>query len=135
MHSKKYLYELTYNHLREQILNCQLECGSRLPSIQQLANMYHVSTKTISAIERGKNGISVATLMDLCKYLEVSTDYILFGYDTDINYVIQKKLKRLHPMQMKFVERIMDEIIPLVQCMYEEGVLVDDKTMLDKTES
>ena len=54
---------------------------------------------------------------------------------TDINYVIQKKLKRLHPMQMKFVERIMDEIIPLVQCMYEEGVLADDKTMLDKTES
>ena len=38
-------------------------------------------------------------------------------------------------MQMKFVERIMDEIIPLVQCMYEEGVLADDKTMLDKTES
>ncbi|WP_411335839.1 GntR family transcriptional regulator [Ruminococcus gauvreauii] len=52
MHSKKYLYELTYNHLREQILNCQLECGSRLPSIQQLANMYHVSTKTIRTVLR-----------------------------------------------------------------------------------
>ena len=77
----------------------------------------------------------LAEMLNLCKYLEVSTDYILFGYDTDINYVIQKKLKRLHPMQMKFVERIMDEIIPLVQCMYEEGVLADDKTMPDKTES
>ena len=52
LHSKKHLYELTYNHLREQILNCQLECGSRLPSIQQLANMYHVSTKTIRTVLR-----------------------------------------------------------------------------------
>lgn len=125
-------FRYNYIHSGERIAKARKEMKY---TQKELAEMLNVSTKTISAIERGKNGISVATLMDLCKYLEVSTDYILFGYDTDINYVIQKKLKRLHPMQMKFVERIMDEIIPLVQCMYEEGVLVDDKTMLDKTES
>ena len=122
-------FRYNYIHSGERIAKARKEMK------YTLAEMLNVSTKTISAIERGKNGISVATLMDLCKYLEVSTDYILFGYDTDINYVIQKKLKRLHPMQMKFVERIVDEIIPLVQCMYEEGVLADDKTMPDKTES
>ena len=101
---------------------------------KELADKMGVCTKTISAIERGKNGISVATLIDLCKYLEVSTDYILFGYDTEINYVIQKKLKRLRPEQQKFVEQLVDKIIPLVQCMYEDIALSADKTMFDKTE-
>lgn len=120
-------FRYNYIHSGERIAKARKEMKY---TQKELAEMLSVSTKTISAIERGKNGISVETLIDLYKYLEVSTDYILFGYDTDINYVIQKKLKGLRPEQQKFVMQILDEIIPLVQCMYEE----DDKNMSDKTE-
>ena len=124
-------FRYNYIHSGERIAKARKEMKY---TQKELAEMLNVSAKTISAIERGKNGISVETLIDLCKYLEVSTDYILFGYETEINYVIQKKLKGLRPEQQRFVMQILDEIIPLVQCMYEEGIVADDKNMSDKTE-
>ena len=38
-----------------------------------------MSSNNLSCLERGTTGMSVPTLMALCKVLEVASDYILFG--------------------------------------------------------
>lgn len=45
----------------------------------QIAEIIDMSSKNFSQIERGETGISISTLISLCKVLEVSSDYILFG--------------------------------------------------------
>ena len=50
MQSKLHLYEIVYTILREQILNSQLEYGSQLPSVRQLAKQHRVGAKTIKTV-------------------------------------------------------------------------------------
>lgn len=45
----------------------------------QLAELIEMSSKNFSQIERGETGISLSTLISLCKFLDISADYILFG--------------------------------------------------------
>lgn len=49
MHSTQHLYKLIYSRLKKQILTGQLEYGSLLPSISQLARLHQVSSKTIQS--------------------------------------------------------------------------------------
>ncbi|BFL47560.1 GntR family transcriptional regulator [Lactonifactor longoviformis] len=50
MQSKLHAYEIVYTILKEQILNSQLEYGSQLPSVRQLAQQHRVGTKTIKTV-------------------------------------------------------------------------------------
>ncbi len=45
----------------------------------ELAEFINMNSKNISQLERGITGISLSTLINICKTLEVSADYILFG--------------------------------------------------------
>ena len=45
----------------------------------QIAEIIDMSSKNFSQLERGETGMSISTLISLCKTLEVSADYILFG--------------------------------------------------------
>lgn len=46
---------------------------------EELAELISMSTKNISAIERGRVGISLSTLKCICEKLNISSDRILFG--------------------------------------------------------
>ena len=46
---------------------------------EYVAEKLDVSCQHISDIERGLNGMSVPSLMELCKVLDIDADYILFG--------------------------------------------------------
>ena len=46
---------------------------------EKLAEQLDISTNHLSAIERGVYGISVDNLRKLCRLLDVSADYLLFG--------------------------------------------------------
>ena len=48
----------------------------------EVSEMIGMSSKNFSQLERGMTGISVSTLIALCKCLEVSSDYLLFGIET-----------------------------------------------------
>ena len=50
LQSKLHLYEIVYTILKEQILNSQLEYGSQLPSVRQLAKQHRVGAKTIKTV-------------------------------------------------------------------------------------
>ena len=45
----------------------------------ELSEMINMSSQNLSCLERGTTGISIPTLISLCKALDVSADYILFG--------------------------------------------------------
>lgn len=77
--------------------------GARLKKARQqkkytqeyVADKLNVSCQHISDIERGLNGMSVPTLMELCKILDVDADFLLFGTvtrkkDNPINELIDK---------------------------------------------
>lgn len=64
------------------------EIGARIKEIRLKRNLTQevLSEKTnicnpqqISNIERGLSGISIAKFMDICRVLEISADYLLFG--------------------------------------------------------
>lgn len=46
---------------------------------EELAESINMGSKNISQLERGMTGLSVSTLIGICKTLDVSADYILFG--------------------------------------------------------
>lgn len=48
-------------------------------TVERFAEIMDLSTQTITNIEAGKKGTSVTTLAKICRNLEISSDYILFG--------------------------------------------------------
>lgn len=46
---------------------------------EQLADKMGVSLQTVSCIELGKKAVRPENLANLCTYLDVSADYILYG--------------------------------------------------------
>lgn len=55
----------------------------------------------------GFNGLSVPSLMELCRILEVDSDYILFGVSGASENPIQKLLKKMTPEQAMYAEEIL----------------------------
>ena len=45
----------------------------------ELSEQIHMNPKNLSQLERGKIALSITSLINLCKALTVSADYILFG--------------------------------------------------------
>lgn len=46
---------------------------------EQVANYIGVNSKHLSSVERGERGLSISSLMDLCKFLDIDADYILLA--------------------------------------------------------
>lgn len=46
---------------------------------EQLADKIGVSLQTVSCIELGKKAVRPENLANLCKHLDVTTDYIVYG--------------------------------------------------------
>lgn len=67
---------------------------------EQLSEMIGIGPKSLSAVERGTVGISIATLQKICRILPVSSDSLIFGSDVqnDVKGLAQR-LERLTPKQ------------------------------------
>ena len=52
MEEKRTLYDYLYRNLKEQILNGYFACGERLPSLNELCEMYHVGIRTAKDVIR-----------------------------------------------------------------------------------
>lgn len=86
--------------------------GARIKSARQkkkytqefVAKKIDVGIQHISDIERGISGVSIPTLMELCALLEVSADYILFGFTDTEDSPINSILKKMNPQQAMYAE-------------------------------
>ena len=52
LEEKRTLYDYLYRNLKEQILNGYFACGERLPSLNELCEMYHVGIRTAKDVIR-----------------------------------------------------------------------------------
>ena len=90
--------------------------GRRVRKIRQERNMtqealaekLNVSNQHISDIERGLNGMSIPSLIDLCIALDTDADYILFGtYTREKSNPINRIVSRMTPTQSMYAEEIL----------------------------
>ena len=73
---------------------------------EKLAEMLDVSCQHISEIERGLSGLSLPSLMQICRILDVSADYILFGTSSKDN-PIANLISNMSPQQALYAEEIL----------------------------
>lgn len=77
---------------------------------ERLAEEIDTSIQYISDLERGVVGTSTPTLINICRILDASADYILFGKDPNTIADVSEKLKEYTPRQVESMYRIMDII-------------------------
>lgn len=79
---------------------------------EQLADRMNVSIQMISNLERGNKAIRIDNLINLSQILDVSTDYILTGKETqDDFHVLTARIEALSPANRKMIEMLVDYCI------------------------
>ena len=76
---------------------------------EQLADKMGVSLQTVSCIELGKKAIRPENLANLCLYLDVTADYILYGKRSEhqMNSLLEK-IASLTPDEYQAVRSIVE---------------------------
>ena len=76
---------------------------------EQLAEQMGISLQSISCIELGKKAIRPENLANLCKSLNVSADYILYGKRAEHQMnEITEKLSKLSAEEYLIVQQLVD---------------------------
>lgn len=74
----------------------------------EVAEMINMSSKNFSQLERGMTGISISSLISLCKCLDVSADYILFGAENPTqNNAVSLLLSQLTEKEQIYAEKLL----------------------------
>lgn len=76
---------------------------------EQLAEKMNVSIQMVSNLERGNKAIRIDNLINLSQILDVSTDYILTGKETqEDNSIFIKRIAMLSQKERKMVESLVE---------------------------
>ena len=82
---------------------------------EEFAERLDVTPKFCSDIELGLKGMSVTTLCNIADVLSLSTDYILFGTETDnIGNTISTLLRKCPSSKLVYLESIIKAYISAV---------------------
>ena len=80
---------------------------------ERLAEAVDVSVQFISDLERGVVGVAVPTLVQICRTLNASCDYILFNEqesEEDDIILITRRIKRYTPKQREIAVKTLDAL-------------------------
>lgn len=108
-------YSLGKEVMRKRIDDDIYNIGSRIRTVrkradltqEQLSEMISVTPQYLSDLERGLVGTSIPTLMKICKSLDVSSDFILFGSSSEtgaVNSTLIERIQRLPKSKADIVE-------------------------------
>ena len=84
-------------------------------SQEKLAEMIDVSPHYIYEIERGMKAVSLEKLVNLSKALQLSTDYILFGGQTDDTVTLTEQLDKMSEEQRRRAESAFKALLPYIK--------------------
>ena len=74
----------------------------------QLAEKIDINPKNVSQLERGMTGISLSSLIAICRTLDVSADYILFGVEgKGAGDTVTKLLAQLDEKDQLYAEKLL----------------------------
>ena len=108
----------------ERVRRARTETGF---SREQLAEMLEISALFLGYIECGQRGMSITTLQKLCRVLNVSADYILFGRK-EIPYIREQLCTAIEDMDEKYYPLALDTI-----CHLKKTIAVIEKQHADRT--
>ena len=78
----------------------------------ELAEQADVTGQTISTAELGKKAMRADTIIRVCKALDISADYLLFGtISAQDMSVLSQKVSKLSPDQYRHLEDMIDSFI------------------------
>lgn len=113
--------------------NINLEIGERVRltrvsrgfSRDELAEILNISTLFLGYIECGQRGMSLTTLQNLCRILNVSADYLLLGkekegtVDDDIITAIKELPEDYKPLALDAVNSLKKTIAKVTKVAYK----------------
>lgn len=79
---------------------------------EKFSEMIGIGTKSLSAIERGTVGVSLTTLLRICKVLSISSNSLLFvnSKKNDIQGITER-LERLTPEQFDIANHVLCKLL------------------------
>ena len=98
---------------------------------EQLSESIGVTSQYLSDLERGLVGTSISTLIKICRRLNVSSDFILFGESSPAyngNPTLVEKVRSLPEPQAKVIEATVDLMLGTVEM--EPTPLIDPKPLV-----
>lgn len=80
----------------------------------ELAEQADVTAQTISTAELGKKAMRADTIIRVCGALDISADYLLFGYvSTQDLSILSQKVSQLTPEQYRHLEDVIDSFVAI----------------------
>ena len=80
---------------------------------EKFAELVDVSVSYMAEVERGRTGVSVKTLIAICKTLGLSADYVLFGSSHPETTEYADKINRLDPKYLPVLDALLNELLAL----------------------
>ena len=79
---------------------------------EKFSELVGIGTKSLSAIERGTVGVSLTTLLKICKVLSISSNSLLFEntHKNDVQ-AITERLERLTPEQFEIANSVLCKVL------------------------
>ena len=79
---------------------------------EKFSELIGIGTKSLSAIERGTVGVSLTTLLKICRVLSISSNSLLFE-NTPKNdiHAISERLERLTPEQFEIANSVLCKVL------------------------
>ena len=118
--------------MRKKVDESMSQIGSHIKKARQregltqetLAESIDVTSQYLSDLERGLVGTSISTLMKICRRLNVTADYILFGNgDKEVEDLpIISKIRYLRPDQLDIVDQTLNLLIKAMDMEPERRV-------------
>lgn len=71
----------------------------------------YTSERQLQRIESGETSCSVDKLMELAQILEVSTDYLLFGYESACRDDMEKYMSGKSGREKEYISRVLDAVV------------------------
>lgn len=101
--------ELNYEEIGKRIKMQRLALGM---TIESLAEATEITPKFCANIEHGKKGMSLATLHAMSIALSLSTDYILYGNQDNLNMdYVNLLIKQCPPEKFRYLENIILQFV------------------------
>lgn len=117
MEEKKELDRLVGNNIKRE----RIKAGY---TQDRFSEMIGIGTKSLSAIERGIVGISLTTLLRVCKVLSISSDTLLFENPESKNDIsdLTQRLERLTPSQYRIANDMFSSLLEAFACSETENI-------------
>lgn len=88
----------------------------------EVAELINMSSKNLSQLERGMTGISLSTLINICKVLEVSADYILFGIENEGQHnAVNIMLSELNEKEQIYAENLLSVYVEACKDIFHQN--------------